>query len=93
MSHPGYPNPVSVNAVLERLRDAAARPHHEFWADDTRLLDARTADGAPIHSPRQITDVYLLALAVRRSGRFATFDASIAADALSPADKRHLIAI
>ena len=46
-------------------------------------------DGHP-HGPRQVTDLYLLALAVRREGRFVTFDRSVALDAIHGAQARHL---
>jgi toxin-antitoxin system PIN domain toxin len=93
MSHPGYPKPVPVRAIIDRLGEAASSSHHEFWADDISLLDARLADPARIHGPRQITDVYLLALAVRHGGRFATFDASVSREAVKGAGKQHLVAL
>jgi uncharacterized protein len=43
-----------------------------------------------IHGQRQVTDLYLLALAVRHAARFVTFDASIARDAIIGASARHL---
>jgi len=82
MSHPAYPNALPVRAVLERLQAAAAESVHEFWADDVSLLVAGTVDAARIHGPRQLTDVYLLALAVRHGGRFVTFDASVTLEAV-----------
>jgi uncharacterized protein len=93
MSHPGYPTPVPVNAVVHRLAEATASGYHEFWRDDITLLDGRVVDSKRIHGPRQITDVYLLALAVRHGGRFATFDASIASDAVVGAQKRHIVTL
>ena len=93
MSHPGYPNPLPVRAVLERLREATRNPHHEFWADDVSLLDPRTADRTRIHGPRQLTDLYLLALAVHHGGRLASFDSSIPLTAVRGAEKRHLVTI
>ena len=93
MSHPGYPNALSVRAVLERLRTATASAFHEFWPDEISLLDPKVADAARVHGPRQITDVYLLALAVRRGGRFVTFDASVAADAVRCVGKQHIVAL
>jgi uncharacterized protein len=93
MSHPGYPNPVPVNAVVERLAGAAANAYHEFWRDDISLFDARLVDSKRIHGPRQITDIYLLALALRHRGRFATFDASISSDAVVGAQKRHIVTL
>ena len=93
MSHPGYPNPLPVSAVMQRLGEAAMSAHHEFWVDDISLLDPHLVDRARVHGPRQLTDVYLLALAVRHKGLFATFDSAISIDAVKGAQKRHLLAI
>jgi toxin-antitoxin system PIN domain toxin len=93
MSHPGYPNALPVRAVMERLAEAGASSFHEFWADDVSLLDAEVADSARIHGPRQITDVYLLALAVRHGGRFVTLDASVSQDAVVGAEKSHVVVL
>ena len=90
MSHPSYPNAVPVALVMARLREAVMDSHHEFWPDDVCLLDERVADATRIHGPRQITDLYLLALAVRHHGTFVTFDGSIAVNAVHGAVKRHL---
>lgn len=93
MSHPGYPNPLKVGAVIERLADAIAAPEHEFWADDVSLLDADVADRTRIHGPRQVTDLYLLALAVRRGGCFVSFDAAIPNTAIKGAEQQHLVTL
>ena len=90
MTHAAYPNGMPVRAVIERLAEATAAPGHEFWPDDISLLDPDIADASRIHGPRQLTDLYLLALAVRRDGRFVTFDRSIALDAIHGAQPRHL---
>jgi toxin-antitoxin system PIN domain toxin len=91
MSHPSYPNPLPVRAVIERLREAAGSPDHEFWPDHLSLLDPGTVDASRVHGPRQVTDVYLLALAVRRDGRFATFDDSVPFSAVKSAEKKHIV--
>jgi toxin-antitoxin system PIN domain toxin len=93
MSFSGYPNALPVRQVLERLREATRTPHHEFWPDDVTLLEPRIADLSRIHGPRQLTDLYLLALAVSRDGRFVTFDASVPLNAIRNAEKRHLVAL
>jgi toxin-antitoxin system PIN domain toxin len=90
MSHSAYPNALAVRAVIERLAEAAAQPQHAFWPDDLSLLDPAVADASRIHGPRQLTDLYLLALAVRRDGRFVTFDRSVALEAIHGARPRHL---
>jgi toxin-antitoxin system PIN domain toxin len=93
MSHHGYPNALPVRGVVERLREATASTHHAFWPDDLSLLDERIADATRIHGPRQLTDLYLLALAVRHGGRFVTFDRTIALSAIRGAETKHLLAL
>jgi uncharacterized protein len=91
MSHPSYPNALPVHAVMDRLAEASANAFHEFWADDISLLDAKVSISTRIHGPRQITALYLLALAVRHHGQFVTFDTAVAMDAIKGADKKHLL--
>jgi len=91
MTHPGYPNALPVGSVIERLGEASSGAYHEFWPDDVTLLDASVADPARIHGPRQVTDIYLLALAVRHGGQFVTFDTSVSTDAIRSAEKKHLL--
>jgi len=93
MSHPGYPNALKVGAIMERLGDATANSHHQFWADDISLLDPRVADHTRIHGPRQVTDLYLLALAVHHRGRFVSFDSSIPLTAINGAEKKHMVTL
>ena len=91
MSHPGYPNPLPAKLVVERLREATGDTTHEFRPDDVSLLDASTFDAARIHGPRQVTDLYLLALAVQCGARFVNFDASIATSAIARFRPPHLV--
>ena len=91
MSHPGYPNALPAQAIIERLAEATQSNLHEFWADDISLLDGQRVDAARIHGPRQLTDLYLLALALRYGGRFVTFDQTIAMNAIKGAKAKDLI--
>jgi toxin-antitoxin system PIN domain toxin len=93
MSHPGYPHALSVRAVVERLAEATAGAFHEFWPDDVSLLNPQVGDARRIHGPRQLTDLYLLALAVRHGGRFVTFDASVSLEAIRGAQQKHILAL
>ena len=77
MSNPDYPNPLPVQAVIARLADACHQDIHEFWPDKVSLLDSDVVDSSRIHGPRQLTDIYLLALAVQHKGRLVTFDTGI----------------
>jgi toxin-antitoxin system PIN domain toxin len=93
MSHPGYPNPLPVRSIVERLADATANAAHAFWADDVSLLDQHVVDPGRIHGPRQVTDLYLLALAVGNRGRLVTFDRAISLDAVRGAEKKHVLVL
>ena len=77
MSSPSYPNALPVQAVMKRLADACEEDVHEFWSDEVSLLNPNVVDSTRIHGPRQLTDIYLLALAVEQEGRFVTFDTGI----------------
>ncbi len=92
-SQPGYPGAVSPREAARRLADAAETEHHEYWRCELSLLDATAVDHARIHGPRQITDVYLLALAVRHGGRFVTFDRTISPRAVHNASDEHLVVL
>lgn len=93
VSQPRYPSPVPPAVAIERLRRATATDHHRFWDCSVSILDADRADPSHIHGPRQVTDVYLLALAVANGGRFVTFDQSIATSAVSGFAPDHLVVI
>jgi uncharacterized protein len=91
MSNPAYPNPLPVQAVIERLAEACRQDIHEFWLDDVSILDSDRVDPTRIHGPRQLTDIYLLALAVRRGGRLVTFDSGIPLAAVRKATTQKLL--
>ena len=93
LSQPTYPNTVPTSVALEKLATACGTSHHQFWSDDVSLIDPRTAHTSRIHGPRQLTDLYLLALAVKHSGRFVTFDQGIALGAVRRAAAKHLVVI
>jgi uncharacterized protein len=67
-----YSNPIAMPDALEVLRRLTARSDHQFWPDDVSLLDEVLIDHSRLLSPRNLTDVYLLALAVKHGGRLVT---------------------
>lgn len=83
MSQPRYPSPVAPSVVADLLERACAAPEHEFWPCEISLLDRLVIERRRLHGPRQVTDAYLLALAVRRGGRFVTFDRSVVTSAVA----------
>jgi uncharacterized protein len=93
MASPGYVNPLPVAAILERLASAKATEHHRFWPDDVSLTDTQVFKHTELLGSKQITDRYLLALAVRNEGRFVTFDQGIRPTAVIGASADHLVQI
>ena len=93
LSQPSYPNPVPTSVALSKLARACAHPKHEFWPDAVSLLDDSVVRIDRIHGARQLTDLYLLALAVSRGGRFVTFDGAIAVNAVRRASTKHVVVI
>ena len=93
MSSPSYPNAQPVQAIVRRLGEACAEHIHQFWGDELSLLDSTQFDATRIHGPRQITDVYLLGLALRNNGRFVTFDGRIPLQAVQAATERNLVVL
>jgi len=80
-SHPNYPNrPGDVTAVLALFRRLREAPGHHFWPDDISILQILETDAIITHA--QITDVYLLGLAVHKKGKLATLDQRIPAQAV-----------
>jgi hypothetical protein len=93
VSQPRYPSPVSAREAVERLRRATGTEHHEFWPSALSFLDGRCVDPSRVHGPRQVTDVYLLALAVEMGGRFVTFDRAVPRAAALGAGPEHLVVL
>lgn len=93
LSQPGYPNPLPAPQVIERLAEAAGTPHHAFWSDDVSLLDGKRIHAPRVLGPKQVTDAYLLALAVAHKGRFVSFDRGIVLAAVPGAKPQHLVVL
>jgi uncharacterized protein len=93
ISQPRYPSPVSPAEAMERLGRACGSDHHEFWPCDISLLDAEAIDRTRLHSPRQVIDAYLLALAAAYGGRFVTFDQAVPLGAVHNAGEAHLMTL
>lgn len=93
MSQPRYPSPVTPAEAADRLSRATSTGHHAFWPCAISLLDEHVVDRSRLHGPRQITDVYLLALATSNGGRFVTFDGAVPLAAVANATPEHLVVL
>jgi len=67
--------PLQAMALLQQI---LALPHHQFWTDTLSFPDAAKAF-ASVVGHRQVSDVYLLGLALQNQGRLATLDRGMAA--------------
>lgn len=90
LSQPAYPGARPPALIAARLAEATGTAWHRFWPDDLSLLDPGVLDWGQVLGARQLTDVYLLALAARHGGRFVTFDRGIPLAAVTGATPRHL---
>ena len=88
-----FPEPADAPDPFDLLSDIIAATDHEFWPDDISLLDEEIVDRSRILGPKQLTDIYLLALAVKRNGRLVTFDRAVPLKAVRGADAHHLVVI
>ena len=93
LSQPKYPNAIPTNDALRLLRQSINRGGHAFWVDDVSLTDTDLFHTEHILGPKQITDLYLLALAVRNSGRLVTFDRRIPLSGVEGAIQEHRVAL
>ena len=93
VAHPSYPNwPGSPTIVAALLGQFTEHPGHSFWPDDISLMDATRFDLTRLATSSQVTDSYLVALAVAHGGRLATFDRRLVPDAVvGGAQGLHLI--
>ncbi len=81
------PDAVSPAVALAVLKQMVAHPGHHFWADEVSMGDPDFSFPSLLAGHRQVTDGYLLALAIRHNGVLATFDSGVRE--LNP-DGRHV---
>ena len=77
------PEARTPREAIRLLRQIVAFRGHVFWSDDTSLAHSKFVAVERLVGHGQVTDAHLLALALRRDGRLATFDKGVSA--LSPA--------
>ena len=89
---PGYSSygPAGFEAVRTQLAQLCQDMDHEFWLCDVTLKDDSKIDWSRVMGHNQITDVYLLALAVAHDGTLATLDHRVAISAVRGAQAKHL---
>ena len=84
---------LPMHQVRQRLQHACATLDHAFWPDDVSLRDDTLVDFSRVQGHQQVTDLYLLALAVRHGGRLVTFDRAVALSSVRGATAEHLLVL
>lgn len=95
ISHPKYSPALRLapGDVIRRLSGFCEAQDHDFWPDDVSLRDAGLFHGDRILGSRQVSDAYLLGLALKNGGRLVTFDEGITVTTVSSGTAKHLAVI
>lgn len=93
LSQPQYPRALRVALAIGRLRAATSTPYHQFISDDISILDEALVDHRHLAGYRQLTDVYLLALAVSNDARLIILDSRIPLGAVNGATEQQLVVL
>ena len=78
---------------LEQMARSSSRLTQAGMQCDISVLDSTLIRADRVLGPRQVTDVYLLALAVRHGGRLVTLDGRIPIETVAGAPREHLLAL
>lgn len=84
--YPNSPGPPAVVALL--MRELIRHPRHHFWPDAISLLaapggQAPLVDASQLLEAGQLSDTYLLALAVHHGGTLVSFDRRLGCGAVA----------
>jgi toxin-antitoxin system PIN domain toxin len=68
---------VAPHDAVAHLRRLQRLGHHEFWPDDLNFAGENQIPLDHLMGHRQVTDAYLLGLAIHREAQLVTFDRGI----------------
>lgn len=84
LGQPRYPNSPGPPAVVAPLvAELIRHPAHQFWPDALSLLTVPGVEASRLLEAGQVTDTYLLALAVHHGGTLVTFDRRLVGSAVA----------
>ena len=95
MSQPRYSSLISLNPaqVKQQLQRGLTNQDHVYWPCKESLLEDRLFDWSRIHGHAQLTDIYLLGLAVRHKACLVTLDRNIAINTVHGAKAQNLLVL
>lgn len=80
LSTPAFSRDAVSPPEATRLLEANVKHRfHRFWPDAIAFMQAAAALGRPLVGHRQVTDAYLVGLALHNRGKLATLDGAILA--------------
>jgi toxin-antitoxin system PIN domain toxin len=83
LGQPRYPNSPGPPAVMAPfVAELIRHPRHQFWPNGLSLLNQSGIDVSRLLEAGQLSDTYLLALAVHHGGRLASFDRRLSCEAV-----------
>lgn len=83
--------PAGFEVVAQKLAEICANMDHAFWPDSVSLRTPGMVNWPRVLGHNQITDVYLLALAVANQGCLVTLDHRVAPSTVAGASAKHLL--
>jgi len=86
-----HAHPVNVDEACDLLSALTSRPDHHFWSMDMTLGEAVRPFRERLFGHRQITDAYLLGLAIKNKGQLVTLDGGI--EALAGSEWRRYVSV
>jgi toxin-antitoxin system PIN domain toxin len=95
LTNPNYSKvkKFNIRQLIHLFRENMNATDHTFWPDDISLVSESAIQSEKVLGHKQLTDVYLLALAVKNSGRLVTFDERISIESVTGATRDHLLVL
>jgi predicted nucleic acid-binding protein len=93
ISNPSYLNVVTVAEAASLLHAAITNTNHRRLDQSVSLLDSDRFLPSKLVSHRQITDLYLLGMAILHDVKLITFDMNIPTHAAIGFEPRHLLVL
>jgi toxin-antitoxin system PIN domain toxin len=81
---------LPLGEVTDLLKTFCEHTAHQFWPDDISIRDTDRFNIEAIRGHQQVTDVFLLGLAVKHDGKFVTLDQRVPLAAVKGATRASL---
>jgi predicted nucleic acid-binding protein len=93
-SNPAFsPDAVSPAEAASLLASNLKHAHHLFWPDEITFAQAIQPFSNRLAGHQQVTDAYLLGLAMHRKGKLATMDQAVEALLTSQSQKDNFLTL